>query len=84
MQQMLFQKKIDRAMNWLKEKNQEKDQKTEQAGDTSGDGSDGIHPEEDKKAMLEKHDLLAMFLAALLVFAPLLIIIAIIIILVIF
>lgn len=79
---MLFQKKIDRAMNWLKEQNREQDQKSEQEGDTSPDVEGDFLPGEEKKPVLEKHDLLAMFLAALLVFAPILIIIAIIVILV--
>lgn len=52
---MIFQKKVDRAMEWLKNKNKK----------------DENHEEELK---LEKNDLFAIIISALLVFVPLFIV----------
>ncbi len=54
----MFQKKIDRAMDWLKDKN--KDKKKCQYDDYM----------EDDYIELEKGDRLAMFISAVLVFGP--------------
>jgi len=68
---MLFQKKVDRALNWLKEKNSS-------AGKENNEFDGTINQDE-----LEKHDLAAMIISALLVFGPILIVLIIILILVI-
>lgn len=60
---MMFQRKIDRAMNWLKEKNKKSD--FDEYGDLSIE-------EDDYK--LDKTDVLALIISALLVFGPILII----------
>lgn len=80
---MIFQKKIDRAMDWLKEKN-----KTEQvynegySGKNYGDNHDLEHfdpkaewrAEQEEKIELEKNDVLAIIISALIVFGPVLLI----------
>lgn len=53
---MFFQKKIDRAMRWLKEKNENS------SGENIGDQK------------LEKKDILALIISALLVFGPIFVI----------
>lgn len=56
---MIFQKKIDRAMNWLKEQNTSE--------------VEGLSPNrkwENEEMHLEKKDRLALWLSALLVFLP--------------
>lgn len=55
---MMFQKKIDRAMDWLKDKNKDKEKR--QYDDYM----------EDDYIELEKGDRLAMFISAVLVFGP--------------
>ena len=60
---MMFQKKIDRAMNWLKEKNNQSDL------DESGELS-----REDYDYKLDKTEILALIISALLVFAPIFIV----------
>lgn len=76
---MLFQKKVDRALNLLKERNKEK---------SAGTGGSNENKElyetadDERRLELEKHDLAAMIIAALLVFAPILIFLFIILILV--
>ena len=57
---MIFQKKIDRAMEWLKKRNKEKDIKIGQ----------------DDELNLEKNDLLAIIISAFIVFLPILLIFA--------
>ena len=57
---MIFQKKIDRAMEWLKNRNKEKDIKIGQ----------------DDELNLEKNDLLAIIISAFIVFLPILLIFA--------
>lgn len=57
---MIFQKKIDRAMEWLKNRNKEKDNKFGQ----------------DNELNLEKNDLLAIIISAFIVFLPILLIFA--------
>ncbi len=57
---MIFQKKIDRAMEWLKNKNKEKDKNIGQ----------------DDELNLEKNDLLAIIISAFIVFLPILLIFA--------
>lgn len=61
---MMFQKKIDRAMNWLKEKNIKSD----------FDESMDRLSEEDKKYKFSKTDILAVIISALLVFGPIFIV----------
>lgn len=63
---MFFQSKIDRAMKWLKDKNK-----------TPDDGEENIEDIE-----LEKTDILAIIISALLVFTPIFIVLFIILILV--
>ena len=65
---MMFQKKIDRAMEWLKEKNKKSD----------FDESIGELSEEDQNYKLDKTDILALIISALLVFGPILIVLIII------
>lgn len=68
---MLFQKKVDRALNLLKEKK----------GLNNGNNLDGksdVEDEYEEKAELEKNDFAAIMIAALLVFSPILILLAII------
>lgn len=74
---MLFQKKVDRALALLKEKRASLDKKYREDKVDKSAADDYTD-----KADLESKDLLAMILAALLVFGPILIILAIIFILV--
>ena len=67
---MFFQKKIDKSMEWLKNKNK-KD--TEISYDEPFDPK--AEYEEENPIDLEKGDILALFLSALLVFSPIIIII---------
>lgn len=70
---MLFQKKIDRALALLKEKRGLLDKKSgEDNSNTSADDENINRPD------LERYDLPAMLIAALLVFGPILLILAII------
>lgn len=74
---MIFQKKIDRAMNWLKEKN-----KSENSLEVNNyDPKAEWRAEESNKIELEKNDVLAIILSALIVFGPILLILIIILIL---
>lgn len=75
---MLFQRKIDRALNLLKEKNSKRNGKDAGNKDIAEGAYDESRPE------LEKNDVAAMIIAALLVFAPILIILAIILLIVVF
>ena len=76
---MLFQKKVDRAFNWLKEKNRSRNGENVD----NNDNKDMCErSENDNKLELEKHDFAAMIIAALLVFAPILILLFIIILIV--
>lgn len=61
---MMFQKKIDRAMNWLKEKNKKSD-----FDETIRELS-----EEDQDYKFNKIDILAAIISALLVFGPIFIV----------
>lgn len=55
---MIFQKKIDRAMEWLKDRNKDK------------------NIDQDEELNLEKNDLLAIIISALIVFLPILLVFA--------
>ena len=70
---MMFQKKIDRAMNWLKEKNNSETNDY----DSKVDGS-----AQEDHVELEKEDILAIILSAILVFGPILLILIVILVLV--
>lgn len=61
---MMFQRKIDRAMNWLKEKNKKSD----------FDESINRLSEEDHNYKFDKTDILAAIISALLVFGPIFIV----------
>lgn len=61
---MMFQKKVDRAMNWLKEKNKKSD---------FDETINGLS-EDDQNYKLEKMDILAAIISAILVFGPILIV----------
>jgi hypothetical protein len=75
---MFFQKKIDRTLNWLKEKNNSDRRKSSDL-DSNGVSKPGTSVGENpEKLELEKHDFAAIVIAALLVFAPILIILIII------
>lgn len=69
---MIFQKKVDRAFKWLKDKNTNMDNK-----DNSEDAK-GNTEEDIEDINLEKKDYLAMFISSILVFAPIFIILIII------
>ncbi len=60
----MFQNKVDRAMNWLKEKNKKSDL----------DGSIEGLSKEDQDYEFDKTDILALIISALLVFGPIFII----------
>ena len=60
----MFQKKVDRAMNWLKEKNKKSDL----------DESIEELSREDQDYKFDKADILALIISALLVFGPIFII----------
>ena len=61
---MMFQKKIDRAMNWLKEKNKKSD---------FDESINGLS-EENQNYKFDKTDILAAIISALLVFGPIFIV----------
>lgn len=61
---MMFQKKIDRAMKWLKEKNKKSD----------FDESINELSEEDRDYKFDKIDILAVIISAILVFGPIFIV----------
>lgn len=63
---MFFQSKLDRAMEWLKNKNKKSD-------------SQESNSENIEDIMLEKDDILALIISALLVFGPIFIILSLII-----
>lgn len=63
---MFFQNKVDRAFKWLKDKNKAID------GNDEKDHDEDMEIEED--VSLEKTDYLAMFISAVMVFAPIFII----------
>ena len=81
---MLLQRKIDRAMDWLKDKNNKEQMHTE---DIVGDNSDleNFNPKaeweayENENMSYEKNDVLAIIISAVLIFAPIFIVLAIII-----
>lgn len=62
---MFFQSKLNRAMEWLKNKNK-------------SSSSDEIHDENEEDLKLEKTDILALIISAVLVFSPIIIILMII------
>ncbi len=64
---MFFQKKIDATMDWLKNKNGQEDVETEEL-------DSHINQEEENDIKLERKDILALYISALLVFSPVLII----------
>ena len=59
---MIFQSKLDRAMKWLKNKNKK------------SDSSNELNDENQQDYQLDKTDILAIIISALLVFAPIIII----------
>lgn len=61
---MMFQKKVDRAMKWLKEKRNK--------------NLDELEPKEYNNIELEKNDFLALIISALMVFGPIILILIII------
>jgi len=75
---MLLQRKIDRAMNWLKEKNNlEKSNSEDYSNKLPDDNSDlySFDPKAEWKAQeenikLEKGDIPALIISALIVFGP--------------
>ncbi len=68
---MIFQSKIDRAMKWLNEKNHPIDSEAPDAFDASIDPkAEWLAEQKEEKVVLEKGDLLAIILSALLVFGP--------------
>ena len=81
---MMLQRKIDRAMEWLKNKNNKEQMHTE---DIVGDNSDleNFNPKaeweayENENMSYEKNDVLAIIISAVLIFAPIFIVLAIII-----
>ena len=86
---MMLQKKVDRAMEWLKEKNQAQQQSIDLGND------DGINKEldyydpraewlaeESSNMELEKGDILAIIVSASMVFGPILLILIIILLLI--
>lgn len=81
---MMLQKKVDRAMEWLKNKNNKEQMHTE---DIVGDNSDleNFNPKaeweayENENMSYEKNDVLAITISAVLIFAPIFIVLAIII-----
>lgn len=64
---MFFQKKIDATMDWLKNKNGQEDVEAEELDSY-------IDREEENDIKLERKDILALYISALLVFSPVLII----------
>lgn len=86
---MLFEKKNERAMNWLKETNQKEAEgldgeapfTPEEPADDIEDKSKSDRPKKllrthrNKGMEIEKHDMLALTLSALLVFMPIAILI---------
>lgn len=87
---MLLQRKIDRAMNWLKEKSNPGQNNSESADKFSEDNSDlyAYDPkaewkaQESNDAKLEKGDILGILISSLIVFGPIFLILIIILILV--
>lgn len=79
---MFFQKKIDRTLNWLREKNHTNRRISNDLNDSSDNKSVVLADENPEKTELEKQDLAAIVIAALLVFGPILIILTIILLLV--
>ncbi|WP_352420803.1 hypothetical protein [Proteiniborus sp.] len=67
---MMFQKKIDRAMNWLKERNKSVNSSELNDFDPKAEWK----AQESNKIELEKNDVLAIILSALIVFGPILLI----------
>ena len=87
---MLLQRKIDRAMNWLKEKNNPGQNNSEPSDKFSEDNSDlyAYDPKAEWKAQesnnikFEKGDVFGLIISSLIVFGPILLILIIILILV--
>ena len=73
---MMFQKKIDRAMEWLKEKNNPKQNNEEGYPENSLDldSKDELQTQENSNIELEKGDIPAIIISALLVFGPIILI----------
>ena len=68
---MIFQSKVDRAMKWLKEKNQPKRE----------DNLNGLEDEislGQEQEKIDKRDILAILISALLVFGPIILVLLII------
>jgi len=85
---MISQKKLDRAMDWLKEKNKEQKgtvQLDSQKIDDeilNEDNENAQLLEEDEEIQLEKGDLFAIITSAFLVFSPIIIVLILILVLV--
>lgn len=85
---MISQKKLDRAMDWLKEKNKEQKgtvQLDSQKIDDeilNEDNENAQLLEEDEEIQLEKGDLFAIIISAFLVFSPIIIVLILILVLV--
>jgi hypothetical protein len=81
---MLLQRKIDRAMDWLKDKNNKSQPYIEDSVEDHSD-LENFDPKaewlryENENIQLEKNDFFAIVISALLVFSPIFIILAIII-----
>ncbi len=72
---MIFQSKIDRAMQWLSDKNKAKDPHDQEESDVPFDPRAEWLAEQEAEGMkLEKGDLSAIILSALLVFGPVLLV----------
>lgn len=76
---MLFQGKIDRAQKWLEEKNKKSDVRDIVDPDLPIDArAEWLAEQNDEEFKLEKGDLLAIVLSAILVFGPIFLIMVII------
>ena len=84
---MIFQKKVDRAMKWLEEKNQSKTDNLDTENYVDQSNEEDYDPktqwlEDNDKIEFDGKDYLAIILSALLVFGPIILILIIIVILI--
>jgi len=76
---MLFQEKIDRALKWVTDKNKKPDAHDIEDSDLPSDSrAEWLAEKENEEIKLEKGDLLAIVLSAILVFGPVFLVMAII------
>ena len=76
---MLFQEKIDRALKWVSDKNKKPDVNDLEDSDLPYDPrAEWLAEQKNEPIKLEKGDLLAIILSALLVFGPVFLVLAII------